>query len=410
MRSKFMLCSVSIVAVAMVSYGADAVAVESEAKAATVAVAGEAQPVVEEAVAPVAVLVRPDDAAVKEAVDKGVAWLKRHQLENGSWSNPNYPGLTALGLWALVSNNREDMAAECQKAADFIAGFAQEDGGIYKPATAVRGSGGLSTYNTAICMTALHAYKKQAYTPMILKARTFVAGSQLEGDSGGAGGYGYEGINATSPMARDRADLSNTGWALTAMRLTQDLEDLRPAGEKKADVDWKAALAFVEKLQNRDEEDSANFGGFGYEAGGSRSGASEGSVNPVALRSFGSMTYAGLEAMIYAQVGRDDPRVRSAVAWAARHWSVNENPGMGSKGLFYYYTIMAKSLDLAAGGDTIEREKGEPIAWKTELLVKLLKEQKGDGSWANSDNAFWEADPALVTAYALLTIGYIQGN
>ena len=101
MRSKFMLCSVSIVAVAMVSYGADAVAVESEAKAATVAVAGEAQPVVEEAVAPVAVLVRPDDAAVKEAVDKGVAWLRDISWRMASWyRTPTIRGLTDLGLWA----------------------------------------------------------------------------------------------------------------------------------------------------------------------------------------------------------------------------------------------------------------------------------------------------------------------
>ena len=347
-------------------------------------------------------------AAIDAAIDKGVAWLAARQQPDGSWSNPNYPALTALGLWALVKTGRADDDV-CRRAAAFVAGFAQPDGGIYKPATGGRGSGGLSTYNTAICMTALHAADRAAYAPVILKARTFVANSQLRGDSAGAGGFGYEGGGAAA-SPRDRADLSNTGWALAAMRLTQDLEDLRPAGGRKADVDWSAALAFVEKLQNRDAADTANHGGFGYEAGGARGGAAEGasgSRGAVTLRGFGSMTYAGLESMIYAQVGRDDPRVRSAIAWAARHWSVDENPGMGSKGLYYYYTIMAKAL-LLAGGDTLPGETGAPIPWKQDLAAKLLREQKPDGSWSNSDNTFWEGDPVLVTAYSLLTLGMMQ--
>lgn len=350
----------------------------------------------------------PSPEAVTHTIDTGVAWLTAQQQNDGSWSNPNYPALTALGLWALVKTGRGDVEV-CKQAAAFVAGFAQSDGGIYKPATGGRGTGGLSTYNTAICMTALHAYDRAAYAPIILKARTFVANSQLQGDSTGAGGFGYEGGANAGATPRNRADLSNTGWALAAMRLTQDLEDLRPAGEKKPDVDWNAALAFVEKLQNRDDSDSENKGGFGYEAGGARGGAAGESGGTVTLRGFGSMTYAGLESMIYAQVDRDDPRVRSAIAWAARHWTVDENPGMGSKGLYYYYTIMAKALVLA-GGDTLAREKGAAIPWKRELAEKLLREQKPDGSWVSSDNTFWEADPTLVTAYALLTLGYVQGD
>ena len=360
---------------------------------------------VDPAPTPIAATARPD---VHSTVDKGIAWLKAHQNADGSWSTPNYPALTALGLWALVNNGHSETDEMCQRAAAFIAGFAQLDGGIYKPATEGRGSGGLSTYNTAICMTALHAYNRITYGPIILKARTFVANSQLQGDSAAAGGFGYEGVSAVT-QSRDRADLSNTGWALAAMRLTQDVEDLRPKSGQKADVDWAAALAFVEKLQNTDADDAVNKGGFGYEAGGARGGAVVADSGTVSLRSFGSMTYAGLESMIYAQVGRDDPRVRSAAAWAARHWTVEENPGMGTKGLYYYYTIMAKALVLM-GGDTLTGTTGEAIPWKHDLAAKLVREQKADGSWASSDNTFWEADPALVTAYALLTLGYVQGK
>jgi hypothetical protein len=294
-------------------------------------------------------------------------------------------------------------------------------------------------------MTALYCYDRTKYAPMILKARQFVAASQLQGDSAGAGGFGYDQAPPPAPSRADvekmmaerakregkpapteeevtqamarmggmsreaRADLSNTGWALMAMRMTQDLEDTRPGTSKRADVDWEAAVKFVEKLQNTDENDKENHGGFGYESAGERGGTSVSKEGVVTLRGFGSMTYAGLESMIYAQVGRDDARVRSALQWASRHWALDENPGMGLKGLFYYYNILAKALNLA-GGDALLTEKGEKIQWREQLIAQLVGAQKPDGSWANTDNTFWESDPALVTAYAVLTLEYAAGK
>lgn len=344
----------------------------------------------------------PAQADVAAAMRRGFDWLRANQRENGSWSNENYPALTALGLWAFTEGDHGSRSTVCARAAAFVAGFAQPDGGIYKVAAQGRGSGGLSVYNTAICMTALHAYDRRRYAPMILKARSFMAGGQFSTAAGGssAGGFGYE---YATPGPRSRADLSNTGWALMAMHATQDLEDLRPGTEKRADIDWKAAVAFASRLQNMDAADTENHGGFGYESGGDRGGVTaERTTGTPTLRGFGSMTYAGLESMIYAQVGRDDPRVRSAIAWAVRHWSVTENPGQGSRGLFYYYAIMAKTLPLMGSGDLTAA--GKTIAWRSDLATQLLKVQQQDGSWVNTDNTFWENDPALVTSYALLSL------
>ena len=353
---------------------------------------------------------RAADGVLREkaqaAVQKGLNWLKTHQRENGAWSNESYPALTALGLWAAAVSARPEMTATCSRAAAFVASFSQGDGGIYRPATGGRGSGGLSTYNTAICMTALHAYDRARFASVILKARKFMVGSQLQGDSPGAGGFGYD---RAAKGPRDRADLSNTGWALMAMRVTQNTEDLRDHAAKAVDVDWASALKFIEKLQNTDRNDPENGGGFCYESGGERGGTTVNQAGAVALRAFGSMTYAGLESMIYAQVDQKDPRVRAAIDWAARHWSVEENPGMGSKGLFYYYTIMAKALSLA-GGDTLQGAKGPAIPWRKDLMAKLVSLQQPDGSWANTDNTYWENDPALVTAYAVLTLEYALGK
>lgn len=381
----------------------------------------------------------------KKAITHGFDWLQAHQKSSGAWSDENYPALTALGLWAFAGSSHTGRTTVCDHAATFIAGFAQDDGGIYKKPTGGRGSGGLSVYNTAVCLTALHAYDRQRYAGMILRARAFLAGAQMGDKAGaGAGGFGYERTPPAPPSraeiekrireralaegqpvptpeemeryatmmerrsANPRADLSNTALALMAMRLTQDVEDQRPSTEKHADVDWTRALAFVSSLQDQDVSDTANYGGFGYEAGGDRGGVStNGASAKPTLRGFGSMSYAGLESMLYAQVGREDPRVRSAIAWATQHWSVTENPGQGSKGLFYYYVVMSKTLQLL-GGDLAAG--GEAVHWRRDLTTQLLKVQQADGSWANSDNTFWENDPALVTSYALLTLQKCLAN
>ena len=378
-----------------------------------------------------------DDLA-RASLSRGLAWLRDNQKEDGSWSQPAFPGLSALCLWAAAKSGDPAMAGAVEKGAAFVAGFAQEDGGIYRPAQpGRRGSGGLSTYNTAICMMALHQVDPVKYAPIILKAREYVASSQLVGDSGGegavaagSGGFGYNrplspeerarraemmrqmGGGAGGPPAgrgaggppMDRADLSNTGWALMAMRTTEGVEDLRPAGEAHVDIQWDKALAFVESMQNRNPEDPDADGSFGYERGGERDGRAEGPGGKVALRGFGSMTYDGLESMIYANVGRDDPRVRSAVAWAARHWTVDENPGSGQRGLYYYYTIVGKSLSLFTKGAEFKGADGKVVDWRGDLVRRLAATQRGDGSWANDDNSFWEGDPALVTAYSLLAL------
>lgn len=347
--------------------------------------------------------------AVRQQADaaaaRGLDWLAAKQRKNGSWSNESYPALTAFGLWAFARSQHPARTDICARAAAFVAGFAQPDGGIYKPPSLLR-RGGLSTYNTAVCMTALYVYDPQKYAPIVLAARRFMAENQISGDSGNAGGFGYD--RPSKGGWAGRPDLSNTAWALQAMRLTQGVQDQVPTGER-ADVNWDAALQYIGKLQNQDAGDAENYGGFGYERGASRGGTATNKDGVVTLRGYGSMTYAGLLSMIYAQVDRKDPRVVSTLQWAGRHWSVDENPGMGSKGLFYYYTIMSKALSLI-GGDTFPDASGTPVPWKAQLLSRLVALQHPDGSWSNDDNQFWEGDPVLATTDALLTLQYVLGQ
>ena len=118
------------------------------------------------------------------------------------------------------------------------------------------------------------------------------------------------------------------------------------------------------------------------------------------LRSYASMTYAGLKSMIYAGLSREDPRVKAAFTYISHHYSVDENPGLGQQGLYYYYHTFAKTMSVLET-PTITDAAGVSHDWRSELISALAKRQQPNGSWVNPADRFMEGDPNLVTAYAL---------
>jgi squalene-hopene/tetraprenyl-beta-curcumene cyclase len=336
----------------------------------------------------------------KASVSKGTAWLKAQQKPSGAWSDEGMPALAALPLWALAASGEKAYAAESDKAVAFLLSKQQPDGGIYIPVPNRKG-GGLGNYNTSIAIMALQATGRREVAPAILKARTYVAASQHIGDDSHAGGFGYD-----KDTQRAYSDLNNTHYSMDAMRRTQSAEDLRPAGEKKADLNWDAALNYVAQMQNKEGETA---GGFAYNTEDPKGGAVTNSSGRVMLRAYGSMTYAGLMAMLHAHLDKNDPRVRSAVDFGSRFWTLEENPGQGQQGLYFYFNVMARALS-AAGLDALPKQgTAEEIRWREEVVKKLIGLQKPDGSWANANNRWWENDPVLASSYALLALEFASG-
>lgn len=345
-----------------------------------------------------------EDAAL-QAAENGLTWLRNNQHGDGSWSDARHPVITALCLLAFQRSTHPARTSVCEKAAGFVASNARKDGGIYKAGIAGRASGVLSVYNTSVCMAALHDYNAEKYLPLVLKAREFIAASQVASSNSSmyAGGFGYD---RTAAGAVAQADLYNTAWALMAMRATQDSEQKRPGG-RKVDINWPAVITFLKKMQTVDKK-GEGYGGFGYEMEQSLGRTFVRKSGAASEHGYGTMTYAGLTAMIYAQVDKDDPRVRSALDWACRHWTLEENPGSGKTGVYCYYNIMARSLSLM--GDTITGESGTKRRWKRLLIEKLVTAQQPTGQWINTDSQFWEGDPTVVTAYSVLALLYTVGD
>jgi squalene-hopene/tetraprenyl-beta-curcumene cyclase len=286
----------------------------------------------------------------------------------------------------------------------YILASVHEDGSIWREPEVQQKGGGLANYNTAVCMVALNAVGDPKLIPIVQKARRYIAGSQHLGSDDYRGGMGYD-----PETGRPYADLSNSYMAYEAMRLTQNVEDQRKDGDPRADLDWKAAQEFLNKIQNTSSDtNDDNAGGFAYHPSESKAGTYTNEAGELRFRSYGSMTYAGLLSLIYSDVDKNDPRVKSAFDWSAKHWTLDENPGMGSDGLFYFYNVLSKSL-AAYGSDRIPGGSGQTINWRAELIKKLLSLQKidpktGAGYWVNENGRWWEADPVLVTSYSLLAL------
>ncbi len=336
----------------------------------------------------------------KASVEKGLAWLKAQQKPSGAWSEENMPALTALPLWAIAASGSQAYAPERDKAVACLLGKQRPDGGIYVAQPDKKGSG-LGNYNTSISVMALHATGRRDLAPAILKARTYIAASQHFGDDTHAGGFGYD-----KESQRAYTDLNNTHFSMDAMRRTQSTEDLRPAGERKADLNWEAALKYVGQMQNKEGETA---GGFAYNTEDPKGGATTNASGKIMLRAYGSMTYAGLLALVHAQLDKSDPRVRSAVDFGSRYWTLEENPGQGQQGVYFYYNVMTRALS-AAGLDAIPKQNAaEQIRWRDEVVKKVISLQKPDGSWANENNRWWENDPVLASSYALLALEFASG-
>ena len=344
-------------------------------------------------------LTQKQQQTLDQMVDRAVQYLRTTgQAEDGSFSKEASPAITSLVTAALIKSGRPVDDPMVKKALTFIEGFVREDGGIHQDGSLYR------NYETCLAILALvEANQDGQYDKVLGNANQFVRGIQVGADGKIAksepdwGGQGYG--------KHKRPDLSNTSFFIDA---------LVASGASADDAAIQAALVFVSRTQNLESEhNTTEFatkiedGGFYYTpaAGGT---SQAGNTANGGLRSYASMTYAGLKSMIYAGVDGDDQRVQAAVSWIKKNYDLSENPGMGAEGHFYYLHTFAKTLK-ALGVDEIEDAKGKTHHWRSELITELARRQKRNGSWINTKSTRWlEADENLVTGYLLLSLAYCR--
>ncbi len=337
------------------------------------------------------------------ALDKGFQWLKKHQHADGSWSTADHPALTALPLIACLHDPAGTYRTEprppfIEKALAFLRSNENPDGSISRKDA--------PNYNTSHSLVALITNGDPQDAGAIGRARAFIIGLQAKGPGTAVFNGGIR-PGGTSPSPDpSHADLSNTIVALEALRTFKAAQTSGDAPET-ADLDWKALRGFLGRCQNLPETNAKSkpnpddLGGFISHPAHSNAAPADGS-NP--LRPYGSMTCAGLLALIYSDGKKDDPRIQAALDWIRRHYTVNENPGLGAAGYYGYLQLLAKAL-AASGLPSVNSANGRQIDWARELALKLIDLQNTDGSWANGASDRWmENDPVLATSYAIIAL------
>jgi squalene-hopene/tetraprenyl-beta-curcumene cyclase len=357
--------------------------------------------------------VAPYDRATALVIDRaerlsshGIAYLQARQKPDGGWQGENDPpAITAIVLKAMVQDETYDANTPFVKRGyDKLLSYQLEDGGIYKDL--------LANYNTAIAISSLAAAEDPAYRERIDRAVAYLKKLQWTTTTVGPagetvadeqntwyGGWGYG--------SKGRPDGSNTQLAIEA---------LHDAGLAPDDPAYKAAVRFVTRMQNHSETNDQGWagddGGFVYTParnGESFAGEYKAPDGDRRLRSYGSMTYAGLKSMIYAGLTRDDPRVVAAWGWITSNWTLDENPAMrlgdpekAQHGLYYYYHTLARALN-AYDVPLVVDPQGNAHDWRVELIDKLASLLRDDGSWAG-DARWMEDNPVLATSFAVLAL------
>jgi squalene-hopene/tetraprenyl-beta-curcumene cyclase len=336
-------------------------------------------------------------------IDRAVAFLRARQDADGIWSRDRKePGVSALVVTALLRSRRVTPTEPAvSKGLAYLDQFIGPKGGLSEAPHSV--------YTTSVALMAFkEANREGRYNALIKGSQEFLKRTQLDESEGKSredpsfGGLGYGGENS-------RPDLSNTSFFVEA---------LRDSGLPPDDPALKKALVFISRCQNLKSEfndqpwaGKVNDGGFVYnpsasEGAGRRGGRGGGAASRAAdtpMRSYAGMTYAGLKSMIYAGLTRDDPRVKAALSYIRKNYTLEENPGQGQRGLYYYYQTFAKALAMLGDRELVDAD-GKPHDWRADLLAALRRRQADNGSWVNRSDSFMEGDPNIVTSFALLAL------
>lgn len=339
----------------------------------------------------------PNESDWKQGRDSAVNFLRNSQADDGSWTTANAPGITGLVVTSLLQVGLPAGDPTVARGLKHLESHAKKDGGIYFSKSNHR------NYETCVSILAFNAANKDGrYTAQIKAAEGFLRslqwdkGEGLETTDPGFGGAGYG--------KHQRPDLSNTTFLVEA---------LKTAGVKADDPAMVNALLFISRTQNLESEHNTtafaakiNDGGFYYTP--AAGGTSQAGATPNGgLRSYGSMTYAGLKSMIYAGLDSSDQRVQAAMTWIQKFYTLDENPGLGQQGLYYYFHTFAKTMDTLKQNQFTDAD-GEKHDWRKELAGKLFDLQRENGSWVNRADRWYEGDPNLSTGYALMALSYAK--
>ena len=319
--------------------------------------------------------------AIDRAIERGLGWLHSKQSEDGAWRPSRRTGvcpvaLTSMALWASAETNEdEDGHPHEHRAVEFLLGFRREDGGLYAEGR------GLRVYTSGVAARGLEAFARSGSASHLAVARD-------------VGLYAYRG-GIPESFVDDHGLLQAPGGDQRG-RASQILAtaESRAEGERRA-LEFLARCApgrGAERPPRRARDPRWTAPGPEDEA----------------------LSYEDVLPLVYAELRPEQQLARRARGALRRFYTVEENPDLTrawtrsgfhhpEQGLYYYYLGVARVLTAFANPKLL-LEDGTERDWPRELARALMKLQREDGSWVNENARWWEGEPVLTTAYALLAL------
>lgn len=362
--------------------------------------------------------------SLTHAIASAVAWLVKQQRPDGGWDYPHpsrlageatgkpHGAVSALVLAALAGVPA-DAQAEAKDALDkglaFLKARISSDGLLTSP---LEEGVAYKSYATALTAIAMARRNGPGDKELLVRLVDGLHKSQLtEGRGQSPLDWMYGSWNTYDGQVEYtmRGDVSCASYVLQA---------LYEAGVPADDPALKKVLRFVKKSQNLCDTGvpipDLDDGGFAFNPRTGKAGFKQAGAQESRNYSYGSATADGVRALYYCVRKKDDPRVHAGLAWLARNWSVDFNPGFDRGGAppavrfdqgiyFYYLHSLAAALDAAGSGETL-MVKGGSRYWAVEILSRVCRLQRKDGDWRNAVEVMNEDDPNVSTALCLLTL------
>lgn len=318
---------------------------------------------------------------VDRALSRGMKHLRTLQAEDGTFvpeerADVCRVALTAMALWALNEPGPVGIPEEdAQRAARSLLARQRPEGGIYEPAN------GLPVYTSGVAARALRTLGSTPHWPELESARSRV---EL---------FIYR--SAAPESAVDSADVARTGSSLAC----EEARRILAAEPTTTDPARRRALEFLARCE------------FDRTRAPARLRRPD---EPRALHELGPFDYEDLLPMVYLELAPEQQVVLRARKALESRYTPERNPDLtqrygeqgfpeGTQGRFYYYLNVARTLS-TLGESRLVTKDGVAHDWAVELAGQLLAAQRADGAWVNRDARWWEGEPGITTAYAVLTL------
>jgi hypothetical protein len=140
-------------------------------------------------------------------------------------------------------------------------------------------------------------------------------------------------------------------------------------------------------------------GGFVYNAYRSRTPLGEDK-----FESYGSITGAGYYSYMAGGHDEREPEVAAARAWLEHEYTLDLNPRMIGKGLYYYLWTQTRALAMS-GQDWLVDGAGKLHHWRSDVADLFMDLQMANGKWPGNPEVGWrEEEPEIAGIYAILTL------